>query len=123
MMIIVFSVSGFVMAYIAHIRTSEGLIGIAALIIFAVAMLADSWRIKREDFRKVLINLAIVFMAGYAGYIGYYQMVGAFEYHRDRKLNLPAIVNRTLSGHPIYHNLFISLFRYEVPNKYGDKIG
>ena len=118
-----FSLSGLAIAYIGHIRTSEGIITAASLIIFATTMLLDSWRINRRDFKKVLINVSIVLLAANAGYLGYYKMVAAFEYHRDNKFNLPALENRTLTGHPVFHSLFISLFRYEIPNKYGDKIG
>ena len=28
-----------------------------------------------------------------------------------------------LSGQPAFHSLYVSLFRYEIPNRYGDKIG
>ena len=59
----------------------------------------------------------------YAGYSGYYKMVTAFENHRDNKLNFQATEEKILSEQPAFHSLYLSLFRYDIPNKFGDKIG
>ncbi len=123
LMIFILPLSGFLVAYIAHIRTSEGQIDAAALIVFAAVILLESLRINRKNFKKMLINVSILFVAAYVGYLGYYKMVAAFESHRDKKFNLTVSDNRTLTGHPAFHSLYVSLFRYETPNRYGDKLG
>lgn len=115
--------SGFATAYIAHCRTSEGKIIIASLTVFAILMLIEYLRIRQKDYRKTLVGIAIVFIAMYAGYSGYYKMVTAFEYHRDKKLNFQTTGEKVLAEQPAFHSLYTSLFRYGVPNKYGDKIG
>jgi hypothetical protein len=120
---IIFILSGFVMAYIAHCRTSEGKIIIASMVLFVAVMCLEYLKVDRKYFKKILLGVLIIFATMYIGYAGYFKMIAAFEYHRDKIFNLPALENRTLTGHPGFHTLFISLFRYETPNKFGDKIG
>lgn len=118
-----FVISGFIIAYISHCRTSEGIIAAVSLLVFTAIMSLEYLRIKGKDLKKVLIGSLIVFVTIYAGYFGYQKMVTAFEYHRDKKFNFSKTEERALLKHPTFHNLFISLFRYDMPNKYGDKIG
>jgi len=120
---ILFILSGFAIAYITHIRPSEGQIVIFSLVLFSgILSLEQSWVIKKNH-KKLLVNISIMLVAIYSGYFGYQKMIAAFEYHRDIKLNLPVSENISISKHPPFHTLYTSLFRYGVPNKYGDKIG
>lgn len=118
-----FVLSGFIIAYIAYCRTSEGQIVIASLFLFTIIMSLEYFRIKRENFKKIFLGILIVFIAAYVGYVGFYKMIDAFEYHRDKKFNFPKTEEKILSGQPAFHMLFVSLFRYEIPNKFGDKLG
>lgn len=120
---IAFVLSGFAAAYIAHCRTSEGKIAVASLSVFMIVMLIEYLRIRRKDYKKTLVGIVIVFITMYAGYSGYYKMVTAFESHRDKKLNFQATEEKILSEQPAFHSLYLSLFRYDIPNKYGDRIG
>lgn len=117
-----FILSGFVLAYISFCRTSEGQIIIFSLLLFALLMIVELLRIREESIKKVFLNILLMLAAIYIGYAGFYKMISAFEYHRDKKFNLPP-VNEVLSEQPAFHSLFVSLFRYEVPNRYSDKIG
>ncbi len=118
-----FILSGFIIAYISFCRTSEGQIIIAALLLFTLLMVIEHLKIKKGDLKKILFNISIMLAAIYLGYLGYYKMIAAFEYHRDKKLNLPPVEEKVLSEQPAFHSLYVSLFRYEIPNRYGDKIG
>ncbi len=115
--------SGFAIAYIGFCRTSEGQIIIAALLLFTALMVIEYLRNNKRDLKKVLISISIMLAAIYIGYAGFYKMIAAFEYHRDKKLNLPTVDEKALSEQPAFHSLYVSLFRYEIPNRYGDKIG
>lgn len=115
--------SGFAIAYISFCRTSEGQIIIAALLLFTVLMVIEYLRNNKRDFKKILINISIMLAAIYIGYTGFYKMTAAFEYYRDKKLDLPPVEEKVLSEQPAFHSLYVSLFRYEIPNRYGDKIG
>lgn len=115
--------SGFAIAYISFCRTSEGQIIIAALLLFTALMVIEYLRNNKRDLKKTLINISIMLAAIYIGYTGFYKMIAAFEYHRDKKLNLPPVEEKVLSEQPAFHSLYVSLFRYEMPNRYGDKIG
>lgn len=112
----IFVLSGFIVAYIAYCRTSEGQIIVASLILFTVIMSLESLK-RREDLRPILISISIIFATMYAGYFGYYKMVTAFEKHRDKKFNFPPTKEKVLSAQPAFHGLFIGLFRY--PNEFG----
>lgn len=118
-----FILSGFIIAYIEYCRTSEGLIIIAPLFLFTIIMSLEYFRIKRENFKKIFLGILIIFIAAYTGYAGFYKMIDAFEYHRDNKFNFPKTEEKILSSQPPFHMLFVSLFRYEIPNKFGDKLG
>jgi len=120
---VLFVVSGFTMAYISHLRNSEGLIVIFSLILFTASIFVEHFQGRKENIIKLLTNILIIFVAIYAGYFGYQKMVAAFEHQRDVKFNLPVSEKILISGHPIFLSLYESLFRYDVPNKYGDKIG
>ncbi len=120
---IAFILSGLAVAYAAHCRTSEGQIIAASLAVFAVLVLIEYLRIKRKDYKKLLVGIAIVFIAMYAGYSGYYKMVAVFEKHRDKKMNFQTAGEKVLSAQPAFHSLFISLFRYAEPNGFSDKTG
>lgn len=118
-----FILSGFIIAYISFCRTSEGQIIIASLLLFTALMVTEYLRNNKRDFKKTLFNISIMLAAIYIGYLGFYKMIAAFEYHRDKKLNLPPVEEKVLSDQPAFHSLYISLFRYEIPNRFGDKVG
>ena len=118
-----FILSGFAIAYISFCRTSEGQIIIAALLLFTLLMVIEHLKIKKGDLKKILFSTFAMLAAVYIGYIGFYKMIEAFEYHRDKKLNLPPVEEKVLSERPAFHSLYISLFRYEIPNRFGDKVG
>lgn len=120
---IIFILSGFTMAYIAHCRTSEGQIIIVSIALFIAVMCLEYLRVDREYLKKILFSILIVFVTMYIGYTGYYKMVEAFENHRDKKFSFSPTYEKILSSQPAFHSLYVSLFRYDVPNKYGDKIG
>ncbi|MEK6808972.1 MAG: hypothetical protein AABY14_04760, partial [Nanoarchaeota archaeon] len=84
-----FILSGFIIAYIEYCRTSEGQIVIISLLLFAILMSLEYFRIKRENFKKIFLGILIVFITIYVGYAGFYKMIEAFEYHRDKKFNFP----------------------------------
>lgn len=118
-----FVILGFVIAYIAHIRTSEGQIIILSLMLFTFLQFLTDLRIRKKEFKRAVLGISILLVAIFVGYLGYQKMVAAFEHHRDKKFNFPPAEADVLSSQPAYHSLYISLFRYEIPNKFHDKTG
>ena len=114
---VILIVSGFIIAYIEHFRTSEKYIIVSSLIAFIVLMLIEILRINRQDIKKILISTLILFTTMCAGYFGYQIMIREFEHHRDKKYNLPPTENKVLTKQSPYHSLFLGLFRF--PNKFN----
>lgn len=116
----VFILSGFILAYLEFCRTSEGMIIKASILLFMATMYFKNLTCKNQ-FKKTLFWLLLAFTATLAGYVGYYKMVSVFETHRDNKLN--SIEAKTLSNqsHIVFHNLYISLFRFK-PIHFGDRL-
>jgi hypothetical protein len=117
-MCLIFILSGFVTAYIGHIRSSEIQIAVAALIGLILLMLIEYYRINgKKSFNKIIFKFLIALMFIYAGFFAYQKMIDAFEIHRDNKYNFPPNEEEILSRHPFYHVAFFSMFRY--PNKFN----
>ena len=114
---VILIVSGFIIAYIEHFRTSEKYIIVSSLIAFIVLMLIEILRINRQDIKKILISTLILFTTMCVGYFGYQIMIREFEHHRDKKYNLPPTEEKVLTKQSPYHNLFLGLFRF--PNKFN----
>lgn len=76
-----------------------------------------------DHFKKTFLGLFLAFSAFLAGYLGFYKIISAIEFHRDEKLGF--IKNDVVSkqGHPAFHNLYISLFRFDKSIRYGDRTG
>jgi hypothetical protein len=125
---IIFLMSGFVIAYIAHARSSEKLIIISSLIVFTPLMFIEFLRIYKNP-KKIIFRMVLLSLFMYAGYCGYQKMIEAFIDQRDNKCNISSN-QKELFEHkaPIslsYHILFISLFRYpnETNYNYSDLTG
>ena len=115
---IIFGASGFAIAYIGHVRTSEKAIIILSLIVLAIITIIciKKLRIRKEILSKTLISISIIFATMFAGYLGYHKMIDGFRHHRDKKFDFPPNKRDIITGHTFFHIHFASLFRY--PNKY-----
>jgi|GEM_PF-1761829 len=119
-----FVLSGFTIAYIMHFRPSEGQIVLSSLLLFTIIMFFEYLRIRDKNYRKLIAIISIMSASMYIGYFGYQKMVDVFEYHRDVKLHFSTSSEKIIiSKHPPFHTLFVSLFRYDIPDKFGDKLG
>lgn len=118
-----FMVSGFITAYINHIRTSEGQIVILALFLVTIILFLKYLISRKKYLIKLMINVPIMLMSAYIGYMGYYKIVTAFEQHRDVRLNFTKTEEKMMLSQPACHSLYVSLFRYEIPNRFHDKTG
>ncbi|MCK9614356.1 MAG: carbohydrate binding domain-containing protein [Candidatus Omnitrophica bacterium] len=120
---LIFILAGFIVGYIQHCRTSEGYIAIVSLLSVALMIIGGYLIFQRHNLKKIFINLLIIFIAMYVGYLGYQKMISAFKYDRAKKFNFAVAKEKLMSNQASFHSLYISLFRYEKPNKFGDKIG
>ncbi|MFZ3091845.1 MAG: hypothetical protein WA240_14655 [Nitrospirota bacterium] len=119
-----FVLSGFTIAYIMHFRPSEGQIVLSSLLLFTIIMFFEHLRVRNKNYSKLVAIISIMATSMYIGYFGYQKMVDVFEYHRDVKLHFSTSSEKVIiSKHPPFHTLFVSLFRYGIPNKFGDKLG
>jgi len=112
---IIFGVSGFAIAYIGHVRTSEEYIVVLSLIVFVTMMFIKKLRIRQVELSKILISISIIFASIFTGYLGYHKMVDGFQYHRDKKFGFLPENMDIITDHTFCHVHFASLFRY--PNK------
>ena len=112
---IIFGVSGFAIAYIGHVRTSEEYIIVLSLIVFVTMMFIKKLRIRQEELSKILISILIIFVSMFTGYLGYHKMIDGFRHHRDKKFSFPPENMGIITDHTFCHIHFASLFRY--PNK------
>lgn len=117
--IFIFAGFGFIAAFIGYIRTSEGMIITYSIVVFTLILLAQYLLTYKKGAKRAFKAIIIIFVSIYAGYLGFYGMVKAFEYHRDKKFNFPPNEEMVLE-HPPFHNLYMALFRFDTPNKYSD---
>ena len=108
----IFIFSGFVIALINCIRTSEFQIILATLFIFLalVVFLGIRGAIVRYKSKIVLLITCM-----FVGFFAFQIMMIGIENHRDRKFNFPPNEKDILSSHTFFHIHYCSLFRY--PNK------
>ena len=104
--------SGFVIALINCIRTSEFQIIFAALFTFIVLIVIKGLRGNLEAYKSRTVLLITYMLIGY--FVFQLMMVG-IENHRDKKFNFPPNEKDILSAHTFFHIHFVSMFRY--PNK------
>ncbi|GJQ57636.1 MAG: hypothetical protein D8M57_00155 [Candidatus Scalindua sp. AMX11] len=108
----IFLLSGFIIALINCIRTSEFQIIIATLFVFIILIIINGIRGNFERYRRRIV-LLLTYMI--IGYFGFQMMMVGIETHRDKKFNFPPNEEDILSAHTFSHIHFISMFRY--PNK------
>ncbi|MDP2922432.1 MAG: hypothetical protein Q8O30_01760 [Candidatus Omnitrophota bacterium] len=113
----IFILSGFVLSYIWHCRTSEGYISIAALLLFLAVVSVGLLKTKKISYKKAAADILIICITIYAGYFGYQKMIDRFKEDRDKKFSFPKTEENFISDQTPFHSLFVSLFRY--PNDSG----
>jgi len=105
-------------AYTIHVRTSEGMIEIAALGAFFAVLL-----LQHQHKRRLLGALAIASVLLGLGCATYSGATEALRRHRDSKISFAPRDAQERAYAPFFHPLYVALFRYDVPNRFDDSIG
>lgn len=114
----VYLLCGLALGFVEHLRQSEAMILTYSLICI-VGLIGSVLVATEREKRKVGIKVLAISLSLFIGLQGYRQMIEGIKQHRDVALNLTPKPNTTFKGssHPIYHSLFVSLFRF--PNEYN----
>ncbi len=108
----IFIFSGFVIALINCIRTSEFQIILATLSMFLTLVVFMGLRGNIENYKSRIVLMTTCM---FVGFFTFQMMMLGIENHRDRKFNFPQNEKNILSAHTFFHIHFCSMFRY--PNK------
>jgi len=114
--VVYFILAGMGIAYVTHVRASEGYILTSSIIMFIITIALCCW-VKFGRSFYIIKSIVVILIGLLIGMVAYQGMVDGLKFHRDKTLHLtPKIEKEKISGHPIFHILFASLFRF--PNKY-----
>ena len=108
----IFIFSGFIIALINCIRTSEFQIIQATLFIFLALVIFLGIRGAIIRYKS---KIALLITCMFVGFFAFQIMMIGIENHRDKKFNFPPNEKDILSSHTFFHIHYCSLFRY--PNK------
>lgn len=111
----VFILCGFVTAYIASFGEVEGVVAVVSIALFAFVMGLKYLMINKKHLTRILLGMLLTPVAMYIGYTAFFQIIESFKNDRDQKFNLAVMENTAFVGHGIYHDLYVSLFRFKAP--------